>query len=174
MRCSEPLTTCAQGSEQFSSNVLLNSWKTKLYLRESLRVCDSLTHLLVTAAAAEKRAWELLPFINTEHGASCPRCAFLVCIKAEEREASKQAAKNSPAKKKRRKKARWVPRGWEMGWMTIDWLSTLICIRISFWPDKLSWQAATALTYEDVVYRPCSELWFAKLCSHAVFTCVSH
>jgi len=38
--------------------------------------------------------------------------------------------------------------------MTIDWLSTLICIRISFWLDTLSWQAATALTHEDVEHGP--------------------
>lgn len=58
-----------------------------------------------------------------------------------------------------------------MGWMTIDWLSALICIRISFWPDTFSWRRATALTYQDIVCKPCSALWSAKLCSHAVFTC---
>lgn len=66
----------------------------------------------------------------------------------------RRSAEEKPGKKK--EEAGWVPRGWEMGWMTIDWLSTLIWIRTSFRPDTLSWQAAMALTYEDVDCRPCS------------------
>lgn len=100
MRCSEPLTTCAQGSEQSSSNVLLNSLKTKLYLREPLRVCDSLTHHSCSSRKRERGSFYLL--LNWTRCLMAPLC-ILVCIKAEEHEASKQRWRALQKKKKKKK-----------------------------------------------------------------------
>ncbi len=39
-------------------------------------LCEFVTLWPICSSPAETRAWELLPLINTEHGASCLRCAF--------------------------------------------------------------------------------------------------
>lgn len=119
-------------------------------------ICSSQPHW-------QERAWELLALINTEHAASTVH----VSMHQGRGVWGEQAVKRSPARKKK-KKARWVPIGWETGWMTIDWPSTLIYIHTSFWPNTFSWQAATALTYEDVVCRCCSELGSFTLESSAL------